>query len=102
MRLGYPQDLVLQIARGPISRVEDVVELHLEVGHDHLGEPNGRAGSDAGLPRLAGSGLGVGGLERDAVDALPIGGQGTCTNLFTGETAPGSFAFQCEDDGSGG
>ena len=35
-------------------------------------------------------------------DALTIVGQGTFTNLFTGETAPGSFAFQCEDDGSGG
>ncbi len=35
-------------------------------------------------------------------DALTIVGQGTFTNLFTGETAPGSFAFQCEDDGTGG
>lgn len=34
-------------------------------------------------------------------DALIVRGRGTFTNLFTGETAPGSFAFQCEDDGSG-
>jgi len=35
-------------------------------------------------------------------DALTIIGQGTFTNVLTGETAAGSFAFQCEDDGSGG
>ena len=35
-------------------------------------------------------------------EALTIIGQGPFTNLFTGETAPGSFAFQCEDDGTGG
>ncbi len=34
-------------------------------------------------------------------DALTIRGQGTFSNVFTGETAPGSFAFQCENDGSG-
>ncbi len=35
-------------------------------------------------------------------DALTIVGSGTFTNLYTGETAAGSFAFQCEDDGTGG
>lgn len=35
-------------------------------------------------------------------EALTIVGQGTFTNVFTGETAAGSFAFQCEDDGTGG
>jgi hypothetical protein len=34
-------------------------------------------------------------------EALTITGQGTFTNVFTGDTAAGSFAFQCEDDGSG-
>ena len=34
-------------------------------------------------------------------DALTVTGQGTFTNLYTGETAAGSFAIQCEDDGTG-
>lgn len=34
-------------------------------------------------------------------DALTITGEGTFTNFYTGESAPGAFAFQCEDDGTG-